>query len=79
MNKHPLIAIHEGKYYKRDDGLAIGPGLFTKGLEYCTSQKSILVGKPNKEFFESALPNGILKDECVMIGDVSRLLGRKKK
>lgn len=33
-----LIAVHEGKYYKRGDGLAIGPGFFTRGLEYATGK-----------------------------------------
>lgn len=69
---HKLIAIHEGKYYKRKDGLALGPGCFVKGLEYATGAKSILIGKPNEYFFKSALPDDISLEECVMIGDVSK-------
>ncbi|GAB0091705.1 haloacid dehalogenase-like hydrolase domain-containing protein 2 [Sergentomyia squamirostris] len=65
----PLIAIHEGKYYKRTDGLALGPGCFVKGLEYSASTKAIVVGKPNKYFFQSAIPGKIPMEECVMIGD----------
>ncbi|XP_054742670.1 haloacid dehalogenase-like hydrolase domain-containing protein 2 [Anastrepha obliqua] len=64
-----LIAIHQGKYYKRRDGLALGPGAFIKGLEYATSVRSILIGKPNEYFFRSAIPEGIRPEECVMIGD----------
>lgn len=67
---HKLIAIHEGKYYKRKDGLALGPGCFVKGLEYATGTKSILIGKPNEYFFKSALTDDVSMDECVMIGDV---------
>lgn len=70
-NDHPLIAIHEGKYYKRGDGLAVGPGCFTRGLEYATGKKAIVVGKPNRFFFEAAIPNGVKAEECCMIGDVS--------
>lgn len=71
MNKKPLIAIHEGKYYRRGDGIAIGPGLFIKGLEYAASTKAVLVGKPNAKFYEGAIPDDIAKENCVMIGDVS--------
>uniref|UniRef100_A0A182W9B6 STAS domain-containing protein n=1 Tax=Anopheles minimus TaxID=112268 RepID=A0A182W9B6_9DIPT len=31
-----LVAIHEGRYYKAKDGIALGPGCFVKGLEYST-------------------------------------------
>lgn len=71
INDCPLIAIHQGKYYKEADGLSIGPGSFIKGLEYATGRKSIVVGKPNKYFFENAIPDGVSPAECVMIGDVS--------
>uniref|UniRef100_A0A1B0GDE4 Haloacid dehalogenase-like hydrolase domain-containing protein 2 n=2 Tax=Glossina TaxID=44049 RepID=A0A1B0GDE4_GLOMM len=64
-----LVAIHEGKYYKRKDGLALGPGCFVKGLEYAAGVESILIGKPNEYFFKNALIDGVNVDECVMIGD----------
>lgn len=65
-----LIAIHEARYYKREDGLALGPGCFTKGLEYSTGAKAVVVGKPNEHFFKAAIPEGCTTEECVMIGDV---------
>lgn len=72
LRSHPrLIAIHEGKYYKREDGLAIGPGFFTKGLEYSASVQATVVGKPNQYFFRAAIPAGCDPENCVMIGDVS--------
>lgn len=75
MNKNnPLIAIHEAKYFKRSDGLAIGPGCFTRGLEFATGQRSIVIGKPNPYFFKSAIPEGINVEECCMIGDVCKLI-----
>lgn len=64
-----LIAVHQGKYYKRGDGLALGPGCFVKGLEYAASVNAVLIGKPNRYFFESAIPEGVKAEECVMIGD----------
>lgn len=69
LNGAQLIAIHAGKYYKRNDGLALGPGCFVKGLEYSAQCSSTVVGKPNKDFFLAAL-NGIKPEEAVMIGDV---------
>lgn len=70
-SKNPiLIAINQGKYHKRRDGLALGPGYFVKGLEFCTGVTPTLIGKPNAYFFQSAIPEGIKPEECVMIGDV---------
>lgn len=65
-----LIAVHEGKYYKRGDGLAVGPGCFTRGLEYATGKTATVIGKPNPFFFNSAIPEGLAPHECCMIGDV---------
>ncbi|XP_011308125.1 haloacid dehalogenase-like hydrolase domain-containing protein 2 isoform X2 [Fopius arisanus] len=63
-----LIAIHEGRYYKRGDGLALGPGAFIKGLEYSANIKAEVIGKPTKGFFEAAL-EGIPPQHAIMIGD----------
>jgi ribonucleotide monophosphatase NagD (HAD superfamily) len=69
----PLIAIHKARYYKRKDGLALGPGPFVTALEYATDTKAIVVGKPEKTFFLEALRDtGCAPEEAVMIGDVSR-------
>ncbi|XP_015432660.1 PREDICTED: haloacid dehalogenase-like hydrolase domain-containing protein 2 [Dufourea novaeangliae] len=64
----PLIAIHKGRYYKRPDGLALGPGAFISGLEYSANVKAEVVGKPTPEFFKAALGN-LSPEEAVMIGD----------
>lgn len=63
-----LIAIHEGRYYKRPDGLALGPGAFVKGLEYSSNVNAKVVGKPTKEFFKAALGD-VDPAQAVMIGD----------
>ncbi|XP_034048113.1 haloacid dehalogenase-like hydrolase domain-containing protein 2 [Thalassophryne amazonica] len=69
----PLIAIHKARYYKRKDGLALGPGPFVAGLEYATDCKATIVGKPEKAFFSQALCDlGCHPDEAVMIGDDAR-------
>ncbi|XP_076277961.1 haloacid dehalogenase-like hydrolase domain-containing protein 2 isoform X1 [Lasioglossum baleicum] len=63
-----LIAIHKGRYYKRPDGLALGPGAFISGLEYSANVKAEVVGKPTAEFFKAALA-GVPPEEAIMIGD----------
>ncbi|XP_076140054.1 haloacid dehalogenase-like hydrolase domain-containing protein 2 [Alosa pseudoharengus] len=69
----PLIAIHKARYYKRKDGLALGPGPFVTGLEYATDTKATVVGKPERTFFLEALRDlGCSPDEAVMIGDDAR-------
>ncbi|CAD6231965.1 GSCOCG00001675001-RA-CDS [Cotesia congregata] len=68
MKGASLIAIHEGRYYKRPDGLALGPGGFIKLLEYSANVKAEVVGKPTEKFFTTAL-DGISPSEAVMIGD----------
>ncbi|CAN9504854.1 unnamed protein product [Ophioblennius macclurei] len=69
----PLIAVHKARYYKRKDGLALGPGPFVAGLEYATDCKASVVGKPEKTFFTQALSDlGCSATEAVMIGDDAR-------
>ncbi|XP_030048775.1 haloacid dehalogenase-like hydrolase domain-containing protein 2 [Microcaecilia unicolor] len=69
----PLIAIHKARYYKRKDGLALGPGPFVTGLEYATDTKATVVGKPEKTFFLEALRSmGCTPEETIMIGDDCR-------
>ena len=66
-----LIAIHKARYYKRSDGVALGPGPFIEGLEYAADVKATVVGKPEKAFFLEALKTINCKaEEAVMIGDV---------
>ncbi|XP_018604208.1 haloacid dehalogenase-like hydrolase domain-containing protein 2 [Scleropages formosus] len=69
----PLIAIHKARYYKRKDGLALGPGPFVTGLEYATDTQATVVGKPEKTFFLEALRElDCQPEEAVMIGDDAR-------
>ncbi|KAM4808768.1 haloacid dehalogenase-like hydrolase domain-containing protein 2 [Rhinophrynus dorsalis] len=69
----PIIAIHKARYYKKKDGLALGPGPFVTGLEYATDTKATVVGKPERTFFLEALRStGCSPEEAVMIGDDCR-------
>jgi len=69
----PLIAIHKVRYYKRGDGLALGPGPFVTALEFASDVKAEVVGKPQPSFFQQALKEiGCDPQSAVMIGDVSQ-------
>lgn len=69
----PLIAIHKVRYYKRGDGLALGPGPFVTALEFATDIKAEVCGKPQASFFKQALCEiGCDVQSAVMIGDDAR-------
>jgi len=66
-----LVAMHKNKYWNPHGELLIDAGAFIEGIEYSANKKAILIGKPSKLYFESAL-NKIgcsLKDGFFMIGD----------
>lgn len=71
MSGCPLVAVHKARYYKRPDGLALGPGPFVEALEYASGKKADVIGKPERSFFQSALDVlGVSAEETAMIGDV---------
>lgn len=66
-----LIAVHKGRYYKTEEGLALGPGPFVTALEYACNIQAHVIGKPNETFFE-LVKNDISSNkriEYFMIGD----------
>jgi len=66
----PLIATHKSRYYKRKDGIHLGPGAFITGLEFASSSKAEVIGKPEPSFFKGALDSlnhGF--EGAVVIGD----------
>ncbi len=66
-----LIAMHKNKYWNPHGELLIDAGAFISGIEYSTNKKAILIGKPSKLYFETAL-NKIgcaPEDKFYMIGD----------
>lgn len=63
------MAIHAGRFYKTSQGYAVGPGFVVKGLEYSTGVSPVIIGKPDPQFFQSGIPDGLDPKNCVMIGD----------
>ena len=68
---NPLIlALHKNRYCKRENKLSLDLGPFVTALEYATSKKSVLIGKPEKNFFNLAIEDMKLKnEEVLMVGD----------
>lgn len=66
------MAINKGRYHQTKTGLSLGPGLFVHGLEYAADCKAVLIGKPSRDFFFTAL-EGTDPSASVMIGDVGVL------
>jgi|LUMJ01.1.fsa_nt_gb HAD superfamily hydrolase (TIGR01458 family) len=69
-NKPLIVALHKNRYCKREGKLGLDLGPFVAALEYASSIKSILIGKPEKNFFNLAIEDMKLNNEdVVMIGD----------
>ncbi len=65
-----IYSLGKGKFYQEDGELTLDVGPFTAALEYATDRKSLVVGKPEKSFFLSALADmGVSAEEAVMVGD----------
>ncbi len=65
-----LLAMHKGRYWQVEDGLALDIGVFVAGLEYACGIEAVLVGKPAPLMFRSALKDlGLAAADVVMVGD----------
>ena len=70
LNNAGLIALHQNKYCMRDGKVSLDLGPFVRTIEYASNKKSILMGKPEKNFFDLVIKDmGANKDSVVMIGD----------
>lgn len=66
----PLIAIGKTRYYQAEDGLDLDAGPFVTALEYAAETGALVLGKPSRRFFLSAVEElGGIPGETVMIGD----------
>ena len=72
MNKPDtkLIALGMTRYWRAEDGLRLDAAPFVKALEHASGREAIVLGKPSKEFYSSALDRlGCDASEAIMIGD----------
>ncbi len=66
----PLIAVGMTRYYQAEDGLDLDAGPFVTALEYAAETRALVLGKPSRRFFLSAVEElGGPPEETVMIGD----------
>ncbi|MGB0372270.1 MAG: TIGR01458 family HAD-type hydrolase [Opitutales bacterium] len=65
-----LLAMHRNRFFLSEDGLCVDIGCFVAGLEHVSGQEAIVIGKPNRAFFETASNSlGCPLSEIAMIGD----------
>jgi HAD superfamily hydrolase (TIGR01458 family) len=70
-----LLALQRGRYWLGPTGLEVDAGAYVAALEYATGVEAIVCGKPNPEFFRSALAsfgNAVPPDggrSVAMVGD----------
>ena len=71
-SKPHIIAIHRATHYRDSDHeLSLGPGGFISLLEQTTGYTAHVIGKPSRNFYQSALSSlGIENPSCaVVVGD----------
>src|SRR5437763_9586465 len=70
MDGAVLLAMHRNLYWRASDGLMLDSGPYVHALELATGKQAIVLGKPDRVFFEQALQSiGMAADEAVMVGD----------
>ena len=68
--KPVLIALGMSRYWQSRHGLALDVGPFIKALEFASSTKAVVLGKPATDFFNTAVKQlNINCREVLMIGD----------
>ncbi|GAC1357533.1 MAG: HAD-IIA family hydrolase [Ktedonobacteraceae bacterium] len=70
MDGAVLLAMHTNLYWRTKDGLQLDSGPFIRALEIATGKQAIVVGKPERSFFEQALRAlDCSADQTIMVGD----------
>jgi len=65
-----LLALGMTRYWRAEDGLRLDSAPFVKALEHASGREAIVLGKPSKEFYMSALNQlGCNAIDTIMIGD----------
>jgi HAD superfamily hydrolase (TIGR01458 family) len=70
IGRAEIVALHKGRYWEESDGLKLDIGAFVAGLEYASGKTATVIGKPNQEFFLTAVADlGLQPQDVAMIGD----------
>lgn len=70
MNGAVLLAMHTNLYWRTSAGLVLDSGPYVYALERATGKQAVVLGKPNRAFFEQALLQIQMPAEAaLMVGD----------
>ena len=70
MNGATLLAMHTNMYWRTANGLQLDSGPFVRALEIATGKQAVVLGKPDRAFFEQALLSmDVPAQETLMVGD----------
>ena len=75
-----IIALHKNRYCRRGERITLDLGPFVEALEYASNKKAIIMGKPEKNFFDLVLKDiNLTENQVAMIGDdiISDIAGAK--
>jgi HAD superfamily hydrolase (TIGR01458 family) len=65
-----LVALQKNRFWRTTKGLSLDVGPFVAALEYATETEAVLIGKPNRAYFETALNDMKLPaSKAAMVGD----------
>jgi phospholysine phosphohistidine inorganic pyrophosphate phosphatase len=65
-----LVALGLTRYWLADDGLRLDAGAFVRALEYAAGTTGVVLGKPTRAFYRTAVDGlGLDADQVVMVGD----------
>ncbi len=70
MDGAELLALQKNRYWRTPHGLSLDAGPFVAALEYASGKQAVVVGKPEVEFFRTALQDlGLEAGEVAVVGD----------
>jgi HAD superfamily hydrolase (TIGR01458 family) len=70
MDGAELVALQKNRFWMTPDGLSLDVGPFVAALEYAARTEALVVGKPARAFFETALAGtGAVPSRAAMVGD----------
>lgn len=65
-----LVALGMTRYWRAEDGLRLDAAPFVKALEHASGREAVVLGKPSKDFYTSAINKlGSHAGETIMLGD----------
>lgn len=65
-----FVALQKNRYWRKREELVLDAGPFVAALEYAAGVEAVVVGKPEKAFFQSALSSlGVEPENTIMVGD----------